>query len=430
MPLVRSKRRRLAKGPSATSSALSTIGGTLGGLTGIPGASSVGTWAGNAISKFMGWGDYAIGVNSLINPDGGINISKGVEASNVRIRHSEFLGDITVQATGTPFTLAFDQIVNPGNRALFPWLSQLAENYEQWIPKGIVFEFKSTASTNSNSTNLGSVAIASDYDVYDDAPTSRVQMLQMAFAQDNSVAANQAHGLECDPRQNPNGMFWILHKGEAIEGSAREYHLCRTYLSAGNANTSGIVGQLWVHYDIVLCKERAPKNQDYDYDQWKITSTSGNVWADTSIFGLASSALVYNHTPQNDASLVGNRYTFPSTVRVGQTYLFMARWQGAANGASIRFEGFFGSGCELGAAPASQIDELWRGDAAASSGYSIPYLNAALAAGNPAYLVLLIRITSTTAVPYFQLSGPNVLPTSGAAQNITITVVRILEDGN
>lgn len=404
------------------------MGSTLGGLTGIPGASALGGWAGNAISQFMGWGDYAIGVNSLINPGGGLNVSKGVDASNIRVRHSEFLGDITVQTAATPFTLALNQVVNPGNAALFPWLSTMADNYEQWIPKGIVFEFKSTASTNSASTNLGSVAFASDYDVYDDAPTSRVQMLQMAFSQDNSVAVNQAHGLECDPRQNPNGMFWILHKGEQIEGSAREYHLCTTYASAGNAAVAGIVGQLWVHYDIVLCKERPPRNLSGIYDQWTITSTSGDTFSAANPLGISLSTLVYQHVPStSDAEIRLNpsQYIFPSSVNVGQEYLFMVRWRCAAAGTMTVPEPTYAN-CALGTDDTG-ITKLWRSGTAANNENSNLIFGTATGSVANQHLVMLVKITGVAGRASLTWPlGFTGMPLTNPSSVIDLTVFRVL----
>lgn len=317
----RYKRTRLLSKPT-TAGLGGTLGSALGAWTGIPGASAVGGYLGNAAhslaSSFLGWGDYAIGVNSLINPETGVpNLSKGVDASTIRVRHSEYLGDISV-SSGTTFVAQFSQPINPGNPAVFPWLSTIAQGFEQWSPKGIVFEFKSTASTNvSSGTNLGNLAIASDYDVYDDPPTSRVQMLQMAFSQDGSVGANAYHGLECDPKQNPLGKYWILHDNEIVEGSAREYHLCQTTLAANNGAAAGVVGGLWIHYDIELSKECMPRNfvwtEKYFNTAFTIAApfgTTGNWTAEKS----------------SDSVIEPTKYTFPSNIKNGDVFLMMWRW--------------------------------------------------------------------------------------------------------
>lgn len=290
-------------------------------------------------SRFLGWGDYAIGVNSLINPDTGVpNLAKGVDASNVRIRHSEFLGDISV-AVGSTFATQFSQTINPGNRLVFPWLSTIAQGYEQWTPKGIVFEFKSTASTNvSSGTNLGNVAIASDYDVYDDVPGSRVQMLQMAFSQDGSVGANQYHGLECDPRQNPFGKYWILHEDEVIEGSAREYHLCHTTVSAINGSAAGVVGQLWIHYDIELSKERMPPSLLF------LEQFGNSNFDRTSPFG--TGLQVVKKHDVSDSSLSGTTYTFPSYVREGMCFLIHIRWKWSVAPTTFSYDTITFTNCE------------------------------------------------------------------------------------
>lgn len=49
------------------------------------------------------------------------------------VRHREFIQDITA-------TQAFGGIalpINPGLPSVFPWLSQIAQNFEEWVPKGM-----------------------------------------------------------------------------------------------------------------------------------------------------------------------------------------------------------------------------------------------------------------------------------------------------
>lgn len=312
-------RRHRSKRAKSSSSAYGTdsVGGQIGGL--------IGNAAQGFLGRIFGMGDYSLKTNSLFS-DGKPSIAGNSEGSSIRVRHSEFLGDVTALAGSTFTPQSF--LLNPGNATLFPWFYQLAQCYEEWIPNGLVFEFKSTASTNSTSTNLGSLAFATDYDVYDAAPASRVEMLQMAYSQDNGVTTNQYHGIECDPRMNPLGKFWILKSGEVAQGSSREYSLGITYYNANNAAVSGVVGQLWIHYDITLCKATPSPI---------LTAPVMDRWGGSAAMTAADAFPSAIHTDASFGSLLTsnpNVYTFAPSTRVGDVYLVTTRWIGASTACS------------------------------------------------------------------------------------------------
>ena len=56
-------------------------------------------------------------------------------------------------------------LINAANPKTFPWLSQIAANYEQYDIEGMVF---SADALNSTKTALGTVMMATQYDVLDE----------------------------------------------------------------------------------------------------------------------------------------------------------------------------------------------------------------------------------------------------------------------
>lgn len=331
---VKRRKVRRARGgiPTATAANIGgALGGALGGFIPVPGASAVGSWLGNKagglLSSLWGSGDYSVKTNSLILDGKPV---EGVRADSVTIRNTEYLGAVTVAAGGTFAPTGY--IINPGSAATFPWLSTLARCYEEWKPNGILFRFKTTASTNSTSTNLGSIAMATEYDVYDSAPGTKVEMLQMFASTTSSVSQDLVFGVECDPRYNPRGIYFILPPDGTMQGSNRDYLLGTTYVVANEASTAGIVGELWIDYDITFSKAQAPTTNVLANDQadrW-YNETAGCVSNTNNLYN--SGILVHPTISLHpNSSITANRYTFdPTRVAIGEYWLVMIEWTGTA----------------------------------------------------------------------------------------------------
>jgi len=70
-------------------------------------------------------------------------------SGTVRIRHSEFIADIST-ALGT-YNVASIRI-NPGNYAMSQWLANLSLGFESYTVKGLSFRYESQVSSNTNGT--------------------------------------------------------------------------------------------------------------------------------------------------------------------------------------------------------------------------------------------------------------------------------------
>ena len=177
-----------------------TLGSRLGGMTGIPGASAIGSrvgdWASSRVAKskqykdakrrllgrglytgrglysgrgrYRGRGAYEdlpVQSNSLIA--GGAS-SIGVsgtadESETVTYTNHEYVSDIYGPDDDRFHVEQFP--LNPGMSGVFPWLSQIAQNYEQHELVQTVFEYKPVImdSSNNASGNTGSVIMATNY---------------------------------------------------------------------------------------------------------------------------------------------------------------------------------------------------------------------------------------------------------------------------
>lgn len=257
--LVQRQPIRTLRGRGDYKSVLGTIlkgaGIVAGGMTGgLPGALKGGLTAG-ALGNLMGLGDYRVKTNSLVRPGMNDQIpsmhnSKGC----VRIQHREYLGDILGSTTFENRSYA----INPADVITFPWLSQIAVNFEQWVPKGIIFEFRTMSSdTQIGSTvSLGTVILATEYNVLLNRFISKQQMENSQFSMSVKPSNSCIHPVECDPSQTPNMPLFVKVPSASL-GDARLYDLGNFQLATQGMTATGagqVIGELWCSYDIEFCK--------------------------------------------------------------------------------------------------------------------------------------------------------------------------------
>lgn len=231
---------------------LANGGSKLGGQTG--------RWMGQKIADLVGFGDYAVVENSLSNVGKAITPGTPVPAFGTtnavtRIKHREYIADITVPASPTLFNNTLYQ-VNPGNIALFPWLAPLANSYQQYRFKGLIFEFVSTTSEVASGGPMGSVMLAANYDVTDAAFSTKQQMENSQFAVSAKPSCSQIHTMECDLSQTAANLLYVDSNVTHNEQDPRWCDLANFQIATvGLPGTAGqVLGELWASYDIELFK--------------------------------------------------------------------------------------------------------------------------------------------------------------------------------
>lgn len=173
------------------------------------------------------------------------------------VQHKEYIGDVPASVAFVVAALP----INPGQRSTFPWLSQLAENFEEWKPKGIVFFFKSTSSSSVVSTNavanLGTVIMGTEYNVNNPVFGNKQQMENYEGAVSTPPSKNMIHTIECSKKQNPLGIYYV-RSGDVPDGADQRFYDIGTFqiASVGMQANAQNIGELWVSYDIELIKPR------------------------------------------------------------------------------------------------------------------------------------------------------------------------------
>lgn len=105
----------------------------------------LGNWAEKGIRSLFGSGDYHeehaksgldVEANSIVQPMTAAQVPEFSTPESlhgaVRVAHREYIGDIsTGVAGGSDFFRTYQ--ITPLNPQLFPWLSVMAQNFQQWI---------------------------------------------------------------------------------------------------------------------------------------------------------------------------------------------------------------------------------------------------------------------------------------------------------
>jgi len=238
------------------------------------------------VKAWTGFGDYQINYNSLMQGDGmmakthGPSFIPSSEGRGLTIRWYEYIGDVCTSPGSVGGFNADTYRINPGNPIAFPWLSVIATQFEQYKPKGIFFEFRSTATETTTNASLGSVIFATEYDLYDpDKFVSKHQMLQTAYSNEGKSTSNILHGIECAPNEMQNILYNTRDFYKVSDGATDKYDLCETTVATygGGLPTGQSIGSLYVHYEFEFLKQQGyaniPRMKNF-YTQNLYTTTS------------------------------------------------------------------------------------------------------------------------------------------------------------
>jgi len=181
--------------------------------------------------------------------------------NGVVVEHREYIQDITSSVPFIPENFP----LNPGLQQTFPWLSQIADNFEEWVPEGILFEYKTTSSntvvntTNSN-PGLGTVIIATQYNSLNNQFGNKQQMENYQDAVSVDPSRSVIHPIECAKPQTPvQPMYVRTGNLDQTKGpnDLRFYDLgVTTVATVGQQTNNFVIGELWITYRIRFLKPR------------------------------------------------------------------------------------------------------------------------------------------------------------------------------
>jgi hypothetical protein len=235
--------------PMAGSALGGLAGAIAGGPTGASYGTTVGNWVGGLFNKVLGFGAYSVKSNTLLSqqiPSFGV-----VGESGVEICHREFLCDVLG-------SIAFENrayAINPGIYSNFPWLSSIAQSFTEYEFLGLIFEFIPSSGMVSQSTPaLGTVIMASNYNVVDAPYSDKVAMESSQYAVSGLPCGSLIHPVECAPTQKALNHYYI--RSSVVQDNLHLYDWCNFQFATQGMSSAYVIGELWVSYHVRLIRPR------------------------------------------------------------------------------------------------------------------------------------------------------------------------------
>lgn len=318
------------------------------------------------------------------------------------IRHREYIGDITGSAA---FKIQGAFPINPANPDCFPWLATVAANFEEWVPRGICFEYKSMSSNSVVSTaanaGLGTVIMASQYNPYNPDFTNKSEMENYQWAISTDPSCTAMHEVETARRQNPINEYYTRSGPVPSGADARFYDLAKFFIATNGMQTDGtVIGELWVTYEVELRKPKVSTVEVTDlemWDHWQIGVSGGDSFSDHPLgtgASLISSSTLRGNISENPTQDI---YTFPDKAK-DIAFFVSIQWTGTS--VTLLHPNPAFNNCELITIFDNDADQI----VGTSNGM----------VGSRACQNFLVKVTGKGATMRWGRSGGNVLPGSTA----------------
>lgn len=359
---------------------LGAAGGALAGygLKGFPGVGDgmkYGWKGGEALSQFVGLGDYwnAQPVGNQIIAGGArkpmmVNQSRDL-TGDVYVTHREYIGPVQANYNGTSPTSGFQLVQYPINAAMqngFPWLSQIAQNFVLYEFQGLIYEFRPTSgefgATNTNA--VGKVIMATQYDPDAKRFTDDITMENYDYAMSCKPSIPMRHGVECKKSQKSTNMLYCRSGAVERDKIFTDLGTLCVAVSGIPVPTGGgagqvILGELWVTYKVKLSRaqvfDSVGRGLGTGRDDIYFKSNASTLCGDTSagVLALPNGPSLYqpllgtNNGAQRNSNTLGGTvtsiatnsftYQFPSNISTGtfMVQIMAVLPAAAANGISL-----------------------------------------------------------------------------------------------
>lgn len=351
--------------------------------------SFIGKKAGGLLSSIFGMGDYTVNNNSLLNANNPPVLMNST--SGTIIRHREYVSDV-LSSTGFALT-SFP--INVGISTTFPWLAAVAQSFEQYKMRGMIFEYKTLSGRALNSTNsaLGTVIMATEYDATKPVFTDKRSMENYTYSTSCDPGTDAMHPVECATDVTPLGMMYVRSSGVTSATDLRFSDLGTFQLATVGMQLSGfIAGELWVTYEVELLKPRLPPTissnppMHYTFDTSLFVSSAGAP-VSANLFGTTVQKFFLRGVSASTISLSGNFISFTTT---GTYFVLLSLGGTTATLGSLRPA--IQSGSALGTG--TEISTFFSAGGTLSAFFQTPY-----SATSAASVASLYALNVTTASP-------------------------------
>lgn len=182
------------------------------------------------------------------------------------VRNREFLANVDQKVAFTPLSYS----INPGLSTTFPWLSNIANNYEFYHFKRLVAEYVPAVGTLTS----GSVTLAFDFDSADALPSNKARLLSYLGAmvtpayQPISVSARAANLSKFGVQK------FTRSSSVPVGKDVKTYDVANLIVMADGGSST--VGMIFLDYEVELYTPHTPEFFSWE-DSALVTATSPTV---------------------------------------------------------------------------------------------------------------------------------------------------------
>jgi len=225
---------------------------------------------------------------------GGPGIKMGTKTP---IRRTDFIMNIT------PTSTSFQQILFPigcNSPVTFPWLSQVAQNYETWHLKKLSFEFIPEAGELTTSGVLGEVAMVITYDPDDPPMTSLGQICNYYKEKSFKPSVRRSVSYAKEHRFIPLPTKFVNH-----DNNINAFNDFGVMVLATAGTVQSLIGKLYVHYEVDLFVPRMPIINDLQIISYSVVGQTQQTFSTNPVPIISQQCLDGISLQSSCASVIG-----------------------------------------------------------------------------------------------------------------------------
>jgi hypothetical protein len=262
----------------------------------------------------LGFGDYTVETNSIMaaGTDGEIGnevpLIENSKCSNI-IHMREYMGDV-LSSTKEFQSQTFP--INPGMSETFPWLCNIANNYEAYRLRGMVFEFVEEASSYANVAGLGYVAMSTQYNSLQEPFGDKKSMLNHEFASSRATNKSFIHPIECKKNQLVLSELYTRPGTPPNDSDLRFYDVGVLNLAVGGqVGDNQVIGELWNSYEIEFYVPKTSSTSGVNVAYFQAQDTA----VTTEALPVLANSIIDPASNLGVTMSAGNICTFPNGTR-------------------------------------------------------------------------------------------------------------------
>lgn len=200
----------------------------------------------------------------------------GDETGRITVSRREYVMKVSSPTVPSDFSNT-SLSINPGQTAVFAWASQIAQNYDEYELRHLVFHYKPVISQASQTGAMGSVLMSCNYNAGAEKFESFREMVEYMGSMETRICDEAYFGVECDSTKNGSQAVEYVRAGSVPVGEdiktydLGKFQIATSDISATDYPAGTLLGHLYVEYDLVLGKPKlyAALGKSIKMDMWR-----------------------------------------------------------------------------------------------------------------------------------------------------------------